>query len=156
MADVNIDTARIRALRDQAAKEALWAQGQAVIAEAQKARLVPIETGTLRRSAFVSVNNLPDPDAIYQGAKSRRQAQAQGNPPAGGGPAVRVFVSYNTPYAARLHENLDWRPRAWKRTAMGTVVAKPAEGGPKWVEKALALAKPKFEAIAARVFRRFF
>ena len=55
---------------------------------------------------------------------------------------VKMYVSYNTPYAARLHEGVPpWEPRAWKYLDTGKrprpKVEKPAVGQPKWLEMAV-------------------
>ena len=150
---VDIDFKKIEAIKDACIRETLWTQAQSVDAVAQRDKLIPIDTGTLRRSAVVTVNELPNPDEVYRKAQTQRAMQELAPK---GERVRRVFLSYNTPYAARMHENLKWKPRAWRRTAMGKVVSKPAEGGPKWVERALVLAKPKFASIAERIFKKYF
>lgn len=62
-----------------AAMKALTAGAEAIIAAAIDE--APVETGTLRRSATVT----PSPSN------------------------VRVYGSFNTPYARRQHEELEWR-----------------------------------------------
>jgi hypothetical protein len=126
----------------EAVKYALWRQGQAVIAQAQKDKLVPIDTGTLRRSAVVTFNEPPNFLLAFSSA-----AVAKGNKPitldkpeAHKGPVNSVYVSYNTPYAAHLHESLSWKPHR--------------EGGPKWIERALAAVKGKFNEIAANAVKK--
>jgi hypothetical protein len=54
----------------KAAFKALWMHGQAVVTQAQKDKLVPIETGTLRRSSVVTLAYLPKPEDVYQLALS--------------------------------------------------------------------------------------
>lgn len=56
----------------------LWRAAEHVLEESR--RLVPVEEGTLLRSGFVSV------DAAN----------------------LRAAISYNTPYAIRQHEEMDW------------------------------------------------
>ena len=142
MAKVEIDTRKIYEAERKAKAHALWRMGQAVIARAQRDKLVPIDTGTLRRSAVVTFGHPPDPGAVYETAKGTK---AKSDSPNNAGNVDKAYVSYNTPYAERLHENLDWKP------------APPiAEGGPKWMEMALAACKSKFPAILARTFREHF
>lgn len=152
--------------KEKAAALALWRQGQAVVAQAQRDRLVPIETGTLRRSAVVTLNRLPNPGAVYSEAKVKAVNNSAFTPPgadvsagtnvSAGANVTKAYVSYNAPYAEALHERLDWKPRGVRRLGGGKRVPKPAEGGPKWLEKALAACKDKFAAIAERAFKEVF
>jgi len=146
-----------------AIKQALWVQGQALIAEAQRRKLVPLDTGTLRRSAVVTLNELPLMSQVHGMAEASdgNNPVVVDDPKKHSGPVNDVYVSYNTPYAATLHENLnvvhkpEWEPRDWRRTASGKIVPKPAEGEPKWIEKANASILSKLAAIAASAIRKY-
>ena len=115
----------------EVALEALWLMGQDLITESTND--APLDTGTLRRSATVTVSTLPDAGQVYSTAKTGEKTQTSPGKTFAGY-EKKVFVSYNTPYAIRLHEDLSWTPRGWKKTASGNVVEKPAVGGPKWLE----------------------
>jgi hypothetical protein len=127
----------------KAAYKALYMHGQAVITQAQRDKLVPIETGTLRRSSVVTLARLPNPEEVYQTALSSNPQNDNPDAAAQNKTApLKAWISWNTPYAEWLHETFGWKPR------------KPREeGGPKWAEIALAACKDKFAAITARVFR---
>ena len=137
----------VKGLYADAVTEALWLAGHAVVTEAMN--IIPLDTGTLRRSYAVTVGELPDGDKEYQRAKAGATPQAGEIPTRKG----CVYISYNTPYAAFLHENLTWRPRKRKKLPSGRVVDKPAVGGPKWLEKSLSKGQgqiAKFLKIAVR------
>ncbi len=136
---------KAKSLVKEAERDALWMVGQYAIELAQND--IPIETGTLRRSAVVTVGRLPDPKNIYEQAKN-------GTPPQARLPGNTVFVSYNTPYAVHLHENLNWKPRWWKRTAQGNIVDSPQVGGPKWLEKAMPKAWKSLKILLRREMRK--
>jgi hypothetical protein len=67
---------------------------------------------------------------------------------------IKLYVSFNTPYAARLHENMKWTPRAWKYLDTGKRprprVPKPAVGQPKFLETAVQQVGPKIAGLIAR------
>ena len=115
----------------EVALEALWLMGQDLITESTN--YAPLDTGTLRRSATVTASALPNAGQVYSTAKAGSRTQSSPGKTSSGN-EKKVFVSYNTPYAIRLHEDLSWTPRGWKKTASGNVVEKPAVGGPKWLE----------------------
>ena len=136
---------KAKGLVKEAEGAALWDVGQYAIELAQND--VPIESGTLRRSAVVTVGTLPDPGNTYEKAKSGKPEIAKGS-------GDTVFVSYNTPYAVHLHENLNWKPRWWKRTAQGNIVDSPQVGGPKWLEKAMPKAWKSLKILLRREMRK--
>jgi len=142
-------TVNFTAIQDaerKAAFKALWMHGQAVITQAQKDKLVPIETGTLRRSSVVTLARLPNPEDIYQTALgSTPQSDNPDSAAQNKTSPLKAWVSWNTPYAEWLHETFGWSPRPPRE-----------EGGPKWAEIALATCRDKFAAITARVFREVF
>jgi hypothetical protein len=151
------DKAVIRALQE-AKKHILWRQGQEVITQAQISKLVPVDTGTLRRSAVVTLEKLPDMKSVFEKAEKGKGQKpvVVDNPKNHTGDVDVAYVSYNTPYAAALHENTRWRPRDWRKTATGKIVKKPAEGESKWIETALALVRHKFPDIAKAILERYF
>jgi hypothetical protein len=131
----------------KAAFKALWMHGQAVDSQARKDKLVPIDTGTLRRTSVVTLARLPNPEEIYQVALSggKPQNDSPDSVSQNKTAPLKAWVSWNTPYAEWLHETFRWKPRPPRE-----------EGGPKWAEIALAACKDKFADITARVFREFF
>lgn len=141
----------------QVTLETLWLAGQDAIT--QSMNNIPLDTGTLRRSGIVTVDSLPNPFTVYEAAQkgkgNRGETAKKGSAPISDDPlAPKVYVSFNTPYAVRLHEDLSWSPRYWKVTADGKVVPKPAVGGPKWLERALPLIKKRWSAYAARARKK--
>ena len=73
----------------------------------------PIDTGTLRRSGTVTVGALPkNPIQIYEESlppeKGGRGMEHKNAFPEPVGKEKAVYISYNTPYARRQHEELDW------------------------------------------------
>jgi hypothetical protein len=167
----------IQALQN-AKKHILWRQGQEVITQAQTAKLVPLDTGTLRRSAVVTLEKLPDMQSVFKEAEkgSGDKPVVVDSPGAHAGDVDVAYVSYNTPYAAALHEDSvgkkhsKWKPRDWKsrnpdpnsnkymghkKVKQGTGDA-PGEGGPKWLEKAVAMVRHKFPEIAKSIMKRYF
>lgn len=101
----------------------------------------PIDTGTLRRSGFVSVRKPPNPEAIYAAARSSVSDNA------GGSKSTRkkltkadlsatvVYITFNTPYALRQHEDLN--------------LNHPRGGGPKYLENPFNRNKKKILRLAA-------
>ena len=147
-----------------AVQRALWLAGQVVIDKA--APNVPLDTGTLRRSATVTTE-LPNMEAIFYAAQSGniglrmfgipKEKNIVGGQSIGFGSTglVTMYVSYNTPYAAKLHEGVPpWTPRAWK-ILPGThkVVEKPAAGQPKWLTIAIESIRHDFQRMIAMQFK---
>ena len=66
----------------------------------------PIDTGTLRRSGTVTVGGLPDGAQVYAAAKSGIEMKDAFSKEAGKEKAI--YISFNTPYARRQHEELDY------------------------------------------------
>ena len=140
---VTFDLDELYRREEEAKKRALWLQGQAVIATAQRDRLVPFETGTLRRSAMTTLEELPSMQEVYGKAEEAtgQKPVVVDDPKNHNGDIGVAYVSYNTPYAAALHENEKWKARR--------------EGGWKWIEKALAAIAPRLPEIAAKEIKRF-
>ena len=100
---------------------------------------VPHDEGTLERSGTVTQESLPDPDSTYSSAESGKNINYEvdwyGKP---------VFhVSYNTPYAVKLHES-----------AAGEYSFRGA-GKRKWLEQTAKAKKNRYEKWAAEEFRRW-
>jgi hypothetical protein len=100
----------------EVAMEALRTGAEAILTEAiDKA---PVDTGTLRRSGTVTVGKLPDSARIYEAAESGNEMKDAFPDPIGEEKAV--YISFNTPYARRMHEDLGYTPKRG--------------GGPKYLE----------------------
>ena len=96
------ETAGLKALRTGA---------EAILTEAIDE--TPIDTGTLRRSGTVTVGKLPDSARIYEAAESGNEMKDAF--PENIGKEKAVYISFNTPYARRQHEELDYEhPRGGK------------------------------------------
>ncbi|MEG1501959.1 MAG: hypothetical protein RR203_02465 [Synergistaceae bacterium] len=137
---VKWEGAKVLSTIEYVAREAIWLMGQDTIT--QSINDVPVDTGTLRRSGVVTVDAPPNATTVYSEAKESKgkkseSAKDKTAPRTLSKRHPKVVVSYNTPYAIKLHESKEWRPRAYKYTARGNKVAKPAVGTWKWLEKAL-------------------
>jgi len=86
-----------------AALEALRVGAEAILTEAINE--APVETGTLRRSGTVTVGYVPDSRAVYAAASSRSMHDAFRNEE---GKEQAVYISFNTPYARRQHEEIGY------------------------------------------------
>ena len=86
-----------------AALEALRVGAEAILTEAINE--APVETGTLRRSGTVTVGYVPDSEAVYAAASSRSMRDAFRNEE---GKEQAVYISFNTPYARRQHEEIGY------------------------------------------------
>ncbi len=100
---------KVEKVVQEVAMKALMTGGEAILTEAINE--APVETGTLRRSGTVTKGGLPDTEQVYDDAQAgTRQEQGQEL-----GKEQAVYVSFNTPYARRQHEELDWEhPRGGK------------------------------------------
>lgn len=63
----------------------------------------PIDTGTLRRSGTVTVGDLPDAEEVYKAAEAGITMEEAFPHPVG--TDKTVYISFNTPYAERQHED---------------------------------------------------
>ena len=98
-------------IAEQAGIKALRTGAEAILTEAIDE--TPIDTGTLRRSGTVTVGALPDVAQVYEAAESGRDMKDAFPDPVGKEKAV--YISFNTPYARRQHEELDYEhPRGGK------------------------------------------
>ncbi len=98
-------------IAEEAGLKALRIGAEAILTEAIDE--TPIDTGTLRRSGTVTVGALPDGVQVYEAAKDGNEMKNAFPQPVGKEKAV--YVSYNTPYARRQHEELGYQhPRGGK------------------------------------------
>ena len=91
-------------IAEEAGLKALLTGAEAILTEAIDE--TPIETGTLRRSGTVAVGGLPDSTRVYNAAKAGKEMK--GDFPGELGKERAVYISFNTPYARRQHEELDY------------------------------------------------
>jgi len=98
-------------IAEEAGLKALRTGAEAILTEAIDE--APIETGTLRRSGTVTVGAIPDGTQVYEAAEAgseMKDAFAENI-----GKEKAVYISFNTPYARRQHEELDYEhPRGGK------------------------------------------
>lgn len=89
--------------------------GEAIVGEAKKQ--TPVLTGTLMRSITVTRGGLPSSNNVYQEAKSTTGDksvvinQSQGE-------ELAVYISANTPYARRQHEEHSSKAKYLERPFM--------------------------------------
>jgi len=103
-------------IAEEAGLKALRTGAEAILTEAIDE--APIDTGTLRRSGTVTVGKLPDGAQVYEAAESGSDMKdAYSNAI---GKEKAVYISFNTPYARRMHEDLGYTPKRG--------------GGPKYLE----------------------
>ena len=135
-----------------AAEEIVWLAAQDAIAKATNN--VPLDTGTLRRSGVVTIGKAPNPQEVYEEAYTGTKGSEYSNahrpskPPHGSD--VVAVASYNTPYALKLHEDTTWSPRSVSSKGR----AKPAVGGPKWLEKSTIIVTKRFAVYVARARKK--
>ena len=91
-------------IAEEAGLKALRTGAEAILTEAIDE--TPIETGTLRRSGTVTVGGLPDGAQVYEAAESGSDMRNEFPGPEGKEKAV--YISFNTPYARRQHEELGY------------------------------------------------
>ena len=104
-------------IAEQAGIKALRTGAEAILTEAIDE--TPIDTGTLRRSGTVTVGKLPDSARIYEAAEAGNEMKDAFPEPVGKEKAV--YISFNTPYARRQHEELDYEhPRGGKAKYLET------------------------------------
>ncbi len=104
-------------IAEQAGIKALRTGAEAILTEAIDE--TPIDTGTLRRSGTVTVGALPDGAQVYEAAESGSDMKDAFPGPEGKEKAV--YISFNTPYARRQHEELGYNhPRGGKAKYLET------------------------------------
>ena len=91
-------------IAEEAGLKALRTGAEAILTEAIDE--TPIETGTLRRSGTVTVGALPDGAQVYEAAESGTEMKDAF--PGQEGKEKAVYVSFNTPYARRQHDELGY------------------------------------------------
>ena len=105
-------------IAEEAWLKALRTGAEAILTEAIDE--APVDTGTLRRSGTVTVGSLPkNPTQIYEeslppekGGSGMEHKDAFPDPV---GKEKAVYISFNTPYARRQHEELGYEhPRGGK------------------------------------------
>ena len=98
-------------IAEEAALKALRTGAESILTEAIDE--TPIETGTLRRSGTVTVGALPDGAQVFEAAEAGNEMKDAF--PENIGKEKAVYISFNTPYARRQHEELDYEhPRGGK------------------------------------------
>ena len=98
-------------IAEEAGLKALRTGAEAILTEAIDE--APVDTGTLRRSGTVTVGSLPkNPTQIYEeslppekGGSGMEHKDAFPDPV---GKEKAVYISFNTPYARRQHEELGY------------------------------------------------
>jgi len=98
-------------IAEDAALKALRTGAEGILTEAIDE--APVDTGTLRRSGTVTVGSLPkNPGQIYQDARpveeGGQEKEHKDAFPEPIGKEKAVYISFNTPYARRQHEELDY------------------------------------------------
>ncbi len=126
MAEIKWDGEKVSKVVQEATIKALRTAGEAVLTDAIDN--TPVLSGTLRRSGTVSVGSLPNPQTTYEAAKTVSQKNANPTPE---NATPEVYVSFNTPYARRQHEMLNFNH--------------PLGGGPKYLENALKANEGKIQ-----------
>ncbi len=105
-------------IAEDAGLKALRTGAEAILTEAIDE--APVDTGTLRRSGTVTVGSLPkNPTQIYEeslplekGGSGKEHKDAFPDPV---GKEKAVYISFNTPYARRQHEEVGYNhPRGGK------------------------------------------
>ena len=98
-------------IAEEAGLKALRTGAEAILTEAIDE--APVDTGTLRRSGTVTVGKLPDGARVFEAAESGNEMKDAF--PENIGKEKAVYISFNTPYARRQHEELDYEhPRGGK------------------------------------------
>jgi len=104
-------------IAEDAGLKALRTGAEAILTEAINE--APVDTGTLRRSGTVTVGALPDGAQVYEAAESGSDMKDAF--PGTEGKEKAVYISFNTPYARRQHEELGYNhPRGGKAKYLET------------------------------------
>lgn len=91
-------------IAEEVGLKALRTGAEAILTEAIDE--TPIDTGTLRRSGTVTVGKLPDGAQVYEAAESGTEMKDAF--PDKIGQEKAVYISFNTPYARRQHEEVGY------------------------------------------------
>jgi hypothetical protein len=98
-------------IAEEAGLKALRTGAEAILTEAIDE--TPVDTGTLRRSGTVTVGSKADGGQVYAAAEAGTEMKDAF--PNEIGKEKAVYISFNTPYARRQHEELDYNhPRGGK------------------------------------------
>lgn len=115
----------------KAVLEALHACAENILTEAIDE--TPVESGTLRRSGTVTIGGKAEPEMVYEAAETTSQKDAYPSPL---GEEDAVYISFNTPYALRQHEELNYsHPLGGKAKYLEDPVNRNASKVTKLVEK---------------------
>jgi len=117
-------------IAEEAGLKALRTGAEAILTEAIDE--APIDTGTLRRSGTVTVGKLPDGERVFEAAEAGNEMKDAF--PGKIGKEKAVYISFNTPYARRMHEDLGYTPKRG--------------GGPKYLEDPFNRLKKKVVKMA--------
>ncbi len=123
-------------IAEEAALKALRTGAESILTEAIDE--TPVESGTLRRSGTVTVGGLPDGAQVYEAAESGSDMRDAF--PGAEGKEKAVYISFNTPYARRMHEDLGYTPKRG--------------GGPKYLETPFNANKKKVLKYADKQIRK--
>lgn len=127
-------------IAEEAGLKALRTGAEAILTEAIDE--TPIDTGTLRRSGTVTVGALPDGAQVYEAAESGTEMKASF--PDKIGKEKAVYISFNTPYARRQHEELGYNhPRGGKAKYLETPFNRNKNKVLKYAEKQIKKALQK-------------
>ncbi len=113
---------KVISLLEDAVAHALYLGAEGLLTEANN--LAPHDQGTLIRSGTVTADELPDADDVYYPAYGTDGTDGTDMSKAFPDESSdEMYVSYNTPYAARLHEHpeyqfQDGRQGKWLETAL--------------------------------------
>lgn len=115
--------------------KAHWKAAEAILTNAND--IVPHDEGTLERSGVVTQENLPNsPSTIYSQAKSGGEPKNSFRFDFTKKPIF--YISYNTPYAIRLHEadagEFNFRGQG-QRKWLEQTAKKMAKKIPQWIKK---------------------
>jgi hypothetical protein len=123
-------------ITEEAGLKALRTGAEAILTEAIDE--TPVDTGTLRRSGTVTAGKLPDWVQVYAAAEAGNEMKDAFPDPVGKEKAV--YISFNTPYARRMHEDLGYTPKRG--------------GGPKYLESPFNRNKNKVLKYADKQIRK--
>ena len=123
-------------IAEEAGLKALRTGAEAILTEAIDE--APVDTGTLRRSGTVTVGKLPDGERVFEAAEAGNEMKDAF--PGKIGKEKAVYISFNTPYARRMHEDLGYTPKRG--------------GGPKYLETPFNANKKKVIKYAEKQIKK--
>lgn len=111
MKDVEVKIDWNGALVDEVKKAALRGLKKgALLAAGEAMEVCPEETGTLKRSITVSEGGSPNADMVYRKAQTSTRTKKP-NDEGKQGEELSVYITANTPYAHKQHENNRTKPK---------------------------------------------